>query len=162
MLTAAAANRAQTVVEYVAIENTLTPDQVIHQLNFERHGIDASWIDDYCQVLRARPVDQQVSGSVGDFCRVVICLCDAAAWSSGSYETFDAIYYDPFSPATNPSLWSECVLANMHRHLKPDGRLVTYCVSRRVRDTLTAVGFRVDRVAGPVGGKRQVLIATVS
>ena len=49
----------------------------------------------------------------------------------------------------------------MFKMLGVNGRLVSYCVNRRVRDTLTEVGFAVNRVAGPVGGKREVLVAMI-
>ncbi len=48
----------------------------------------------------------------------------------------------------------------MHRALRTGGKLDSYCVNRRVRDDLALAGFEVDRVPGPPGGKREVLVAT--
>jgi tRNA U34 5-methylaminomethyl-2-thiouridine-forming methyltransferase MnmC len=73
--------------------------------------------------------------------------------------SFDAIYFDPFCPANNADLWTEEVFARMHDCMAPTGKLVSYCVSSRVRAALVRCGFEVDRLAGPPGGKREVLIA---
>lgn len=72
---------------------------------------------------------------------------------------FTAIYLDPFSPKTNPELWTEEFLAQLVAGLSPGGRLVTYSVSGEVRRRLAACGLVVTKVAGPSGGKREVLVA---
>lgn len=74
----------------------------------------------------------------------------------------DAIYYDPFAPSANPELWQVEHLKRVQRILSPRGRLTTYCVSREVRDNFAAAGFHVMKVRGPKGGKREVLIATLT
>jgi hypothetical protein len=71
----------------------------------------------------------------------------------------DAIYFDPFSPDSNPELWTPKIFQQAHNFLKPAGRLVSYCVKSSVRRDLAACGFEVHKVAGPVGGKREVLQA---
>lgn len=71
----------------------------------------------------------------------------------------DAVYQDAFSPAANPELWSEVFLGRLHRALRPGGRLVSYTVAGAVRRRLEALGFRVRKVPGPPGGKREVLLA---
>lgn len=161
LLTAELAQQTRTQIEYVAIENKLTPAALIEQLDFEKQGVAPEIIGAYRDHLR-RSVHQEVSsGRVGDFCTLTIHQCDAATWSNVG-EPFDAIYFDPFSPESNPTLWGEQVLLAMRRCLSAEGRLVSYCVNRKVRDTLESVGFVVQRVAGPVGGKREVLVATAS
>ncbi len=73
---------------------------------------------------------------------------------------FDAIYFDPFAPAVNQELWTEEFLSRMWTLLRDGGQLVTYCVNRRVKDALTASGFEIECLPGPVGGKREVMRAT--
>ncbi|MEQ1905769.1 MAG: MnmC family methyltransferase, partial [Pirellulaceae bacterium] len=51
-------------------------------------------------------------------------------------------------------------LQRLFDELKPGGNLVTYCVKRQVREAMEAAGFSVAKTAGPVGGKREVLLAT--
>lgn len=72
---------------------------------------------------------------------------------------FDAIYLDPFSPEANPEAWTPAVLQQLASHLAPGGRLVSYSVRGSVRRALTAAGLQVHKVAGPAGGKREVLCA---
>tara|TARA_R110002073_G_scaffold133122_19_gene280301 strand:- start:9275 stop:10102 length:828 start_codon:yes stop_codon:yes gene_type:complete len=90
---------------------------------------------------------------------VQIQLVDALRWRHEG-ESFDAIYFDPFAPDTNAELWQTPMLAVMYKLLNMDGRFVTYCVKREVRDRLKAVGFDVRKIRGPEGGKREVLVAT--
>jgi tRNA U34 5-methylaminomethyl-2-thiouridine-forming methyltransferase MnmC len=72
---------------------------------------------------------------------------------------FDAVYFDAFSPETNPCLWTESIMKQMFEILRPGGTLTSYCVKSVVRKTLQSVGFEVNRLPGPVGGKREVLKA---
>lgn len=72
----------------------------------------------------------------------------------------DAVYQDPFSPEVNPTAWSTEVLERLAAALCPGGRLVSYSVQGRVRRALLAAGLEVSKVAGPAGGKREVLQAT--
>ncbi len=74
-------------------------------------------------------------------------------------QQFDAVYFDPFSPASSPELWQDEVLRTMHSLLRPGGTLTSYCVKGSVRRKLARLGFNVQRLAGPVGGKREVLRA---
>ena len=71
----------------------------------------------------------------------------------------DAIYHDAFSPAAAQELWTAEFLGQLLLRLKPGGVLATYCVKSQVQRTLTKVGFHVEKLPGPVGGKREVLIA---
>lgn len=162
LLSAQCANRNETRLEYVALENNLAPANVITQLADKFQGIDASLIQAYCELLHSTPSGSEIKGRVGQQCELTIYLGDAVAWQGNDESPFDAIYFDPYSPESNPKLWSAAVLATMRRRLSPAGRLVSYCVSRQVRDTLGEVGFIVNRVRGPSGGKREVLVATRS
>jgi tRNA U34 5-methylaminomethyl-2-thiouridine-forming methyltransferase MnmC len=74
-------------------------------------------------------------------------------------QTFDAVYFTPFAPASNAELWQTEMLSRLSLVLKDDGRLVTYCVSRHVHETISAVGL-CETSAGLASGKREVLIAT--
>lgn len=73
---------------------------------------------------------------------------------------FDAVYFDAFSPQTNPGLWTNDVLATAYRLLRPGGKLTTYCVNSYVRKLMTECGFKVSKGPGPPKGKREVMIAS--
>lgn len=74
-------------------------------------------------------------------------------------DRYDAILHDGFSPDANPELWSEGALQAMAGALRKGGTLATYTVKGSVRRALTNAGLEVTKVAGPQGGKREVLIA---
>lgn len=182
-LTAAEAIRSGTSLRYVALEHRLLPPAVMEQVLRDRDsptGTDpnqqnavpalpalpalteyAQVCRELCQGLGGLPVgargshDLELTGE----CRLRLHLGDAAQWQAAGESNFDAVYFDPFSPASSPRLWEVSVLRRMFAVLEPQGRLVSYCVSRLVRERLESVGFHVRRAPGPPGGKREVLIA---
>lgn len=72
--------------------------------------------------------------------------------------SFDLIYFDAFGARVQPELWSEKIFLRMYSALKPHGTLVTYSAKGSVRRGLSAVGFFVERLPGPIG-KREMLRA---
>lgn len=69
----------------------------------------------------------------------------------------DAWYLDGFSPAKNPELWSEDLMAEVGRHTAPGGTFATYTAAGHVRRALEAAGFNVQRSPG-YGRKRHMSI----
>lgn len=67
----------------------------------------------------------------------------------------DAWYLDGFSPAKNPELWGEDLLAEVARHTAPHGTFATYTAAGHVRRALAAAGFTVTRKPG-YGTKRHM------
>ena len=72
----------------------------------------------------------------------------------------DVIYYDAFAPEKQPEMWTLDLMERMYGLLNPRGVLTTYCAKGVVRRMLQQVGFKVERLPGPVGGKREILRAT--
>ncbi len=72
-------------------------------------------------------------------------------------DAFDVVYFDAFAPEKQPELWTASVFAHLYRLLSPGGCLTTYCAKGVVRRTLQEVGFTVERLPGPPGGKREML-----
>ncbi len=77
----------------------------------------------------------------------------------GGAAGFDAVYLDAFSPKANPEAWQPAFLGRLASSLAPGGRLVSFTVSGEVRRALAAHGLVVSKVAGPPGGKAEVLVA---
>ena len=69
----------------------------------------------------------------------------------------DAWFLDGFSPAKNPELWEEGLLAEVGRHTAAGGTVATYTAAGFVRRGLETAGFRVSRRAG-FGRKRHMTV----
>lgn len=77
-----------------------------------------------------------------------------AAWDGLA----DAWFLDGFSPAKNPELWEESLMAQVFAHTAPGGTAATYTAAGFVRRGLAAAGFAVSRVPG-YGRKRHMTTA---
>lgn len=73
-------------------------------------------------------------------------------------EWIDIIYFDPFSPETQPQSWNEEIFQRLYNAVKPSGRLVTYSAKGIVKQALRKCGFEVIRIKG-AGKKRHSLVA---
>ena len=71
---------------------------------------------------------------------------------------FDVIYFDAFSPTSQPELWTNSIFQLMYNALKNDGILVTYCAKGIVKRTIKSVGFSLETLQGPKG-KREMIRA---
>jgi tRNA U34 5-methylaminomethyl-2-thiouridine-forming methyltransferase MnmC len=69
----------------------------------------------------------------------------------------DAWFLDGFSPAKNPELWGEELLAEVGRHTAPGGSCATYTAAGFVRRGLEHAGFAISRVPG-YGRKRHMTV----
>jgi tRNA U34 5-methylaminomethyl-2-thiouridine-forming methyltransferase MnmC len=69
---------------------------------------------------------------------------------------FDIVYFDAFSPAVQPEMWSDDIFAKLYAAMNPDAILTTYCAKGDVRRTMQKAGFAVERLPGPAG-KREML-----
>ncbi|MDS9467023.1 tRNA (5-methylaminomethyl-2-thiouridine)(34)-methyltransferase MnmD [Paracoccus sp. MBLB3053] len=67
----------------------------------------------------------------------------------------DAWFLDGFSPAKNPELWGEDLMAEVGRHTAPGGTFATYTAAGHVRRALSSAGFEVMRSPG-FAGKRHM------
>ncbi|KPN63936.1 tRNA U34 5-methylaminomethyl-2-thiouridine-forming methyltransferase MnmC [Aliiroseovarius crassostreae] len=76
---------------------------------------------------------------------------ELSRWSGGA----DAWFLDGFSPAKNPELWGEELMADVARHTNPNGTFATYTAAGFVRRALDAAGFAVERSPG-YGRKRHM------
>jgi tRNA U34 5-methylaminomethyl-2-thiouridine-forming methyltransferase MnmC len=73
--------------------------------------------------------------------------------------TFDVIYYDAFSPDSQPELWDVDMLKRVYEAMKIGGILTTYCAKGSFRRALKSVGFQIENIAGPAG-KREITRAS--
>jgi tRNA U34 5-methylaminomethyl-2-thiouridine-forming methyltransferase MnmC len=69
----------------------------------------------------------------------------------------DAWFLDGFSPAKNPQMWGDDIMAHVGRCTAPGGTFATYTAAGAVRRALTQAGFQVERRPG-FGRKRHMSV----
>ena len=74
-------------------------------------------------------------------------------------QKYDVIYFDAFAPEKQAEMWAPDLFEELYKVLNPGGILVTYCAKGYIRRGLQAIGFTVERLPGPEGGKREILRA---
>ncbi len=72
---------------------------------------------------------------------------------------FDVVYFDAFAPEKQPEMWNVQLLRSIYVNMNKDGILTTYCAKGTIRRMLQSTGFKVERLPGPPGGKREILRA---
>lgn len=96
----------------------------------------------------------------GDVNRVISDKQLAVIGEPPANYSFDLVYFDAFAPEKQPEMWSEELFRNIYACMNDNGILTTYCAKGVIRRLLQAVGFTVERLPGPAGGKREILRAT--
>jgi len=81
-----------------------------------------------------------------------------AAYLAVSTQLFHLVYFDAFAPEIQPELWNVAVFEQVAARMYPGGILITYCSKSAVRKDLQAIGFIVEKLAGPPG-KREIIRA---
>lgn len=71
----------------------------------------------------------------------------------------DAWFLDGFSPAKNPQLWQQSLLAHIAALSNTDTTLATFTAAGQVRRDLIAHGFAVKKIPG-YGSKREMIVAS--
>ncbi|KAA6348917.1 tRNA 5-methylaminomethyl-2-thiouridine biosynthesis bifunctional protein MnmC [termite gut metagenome] len=74
-------------------------------------------------------------------------------------ETYDVVYFDAFAPEKQPEMWSRQLFEYLYNRMNEGGILTTYCSKGAIRRMLQDIGFTVERLPGPSGGKREILRA---
>ena len=87
-----------------------------------------------------------------------ICKLKRDITKEGLQGNFDLVYFDAFSPAAQPEMWTETVLTKIYDCMNRSGVFVTYSSKGSVRRTLQNLGMRVERLPGPEG-KREMIRA---
>lgn len=72
---------------------------------------------------------------------------------------FDIVYFDAFSPESQPELWSINLFEKIYESMTNEAVLVTYCAKGEVKRILKKIGFTLESLPGPPG-KREMTRAT--
>ncbi|MBD3249671.1 hypothetical protein GF336_06525 [Candidatus Woesearchaeota archaeon] len=84
--------------------------------------------------------------------RLVMLFGDARKTIKKVETKADFVFFDPFSPAKVPEMWTKEFFKDIYKKMKPDSKLSTYSYARFVRENLEKAGFRV--IDGVVIGRR--------
>ena len=112
----------------------------------EAHALAAPFLDAWAAGQRAFSLGPVV---------VEVMIGDARQTLPAWQGRADAWFLDGFSPAKNPELWGEELMAEVARHTAPGGSFATYTAAGFVRRALAASGFTVTRAPG-YGHKRHM------
>jgi len=88
-------------------------------------------------------------------------LGDAAELWGRTWEPADLIFFDPFSPVSNPTLWTPATFAKLRAHARDDGggcTVYTYSAATPTRVSLLLGGFFVGTGAA-TGMKKETTVA---
>ncbi|HQB24275.1 MAG TPA: MnmC family methyltransferase, partial [Bacteroidales bacterium] len=84
--------------------------------------------------------------------------CDLLDFNPVGKPPVHVVFYDAFSPAAQPELWTEQALQRIVPLLAPEAVLTTYSCKGTFRRLLESLGFTTERLPGP-GKKRHILRA---
>ena len=148
----AMAATAERPVHYITLEKYPVEPRLVEGLGYEAL-VDSPLF----AALHAAPWEQPIA-ITPHFTLEKRC-CDLLA--APLPHDIDIVYFDAFAPEKQPEMWSAEVFARIYEAMCPGGVLTTYCAKGAIRRLLQTTGFSVERLAGPVGGKREILRAVV-
>ncbi|MEZ5913630.1 MAG: tRNA (5-methylaminomethyl-2-thiouridine)(34)-methyltransferase MnmD [Paracoccaceae bacterium] len=142
----------------------------LHFTSFEAYPLEAH---DIARALDAFPQARAIAGPFLDQwaagsrqialpgLRANVIVGDARLTLPGWHGAADAWFLDGFSPAKNPELWQDDLMAGVARHTRPGGSFATYTSAGFVRRALQAAGFQVERRKG-FGTKRHMSLGRMA
>ncbi len=139
-------------VQYLGLEPYPLPVSVLKGLNYPRiTGIaEASFLTLH------KPGEKH---EVTPFFEMEVVVKTIQRFSPES-NTYHVVFFDAFSPESQPEMWTGEVFRKLYRALVSGGVLVTYSCKGDVKRALKAAGFVLEKLPGPPG-KREFLRATV-
>lgn len=137
-------------VHYITLEKYPLASNVLSQLGYARI-VDADLFDAVHAAVWNEAVTLTPSFTIEKR------QCDALEimFPSG----IDVVYFDAFAPEKQPEMWNKRLFERIYAAMNPCGVLTTYCAKGIVRRMLQDIGFVVERLPGPKGGKREILRA---
>lgn len=159
-------------ITYHGIEKYPIPQPETGCLNYckiiaQNTGFPPDKLSDTFRLIHSSPWETDVDISP-DFTLHKSCA-DIAALSAEYYRNTcpppeaasgTVIFYDTFSPATQPELWDEAIFRSIASGCTSGSILVTYCCKGTVKQALRNAGFTLERLGGPPG-KRHILRGTL-
>lgn len=156
LMTIEALRGTDIAVHYTSLELYPVPEALYRKLSFPLQMPER---DSVLQELHDAPWELEYTLSKAT--SFVLCKRQTDIESYIPEAGLDLIYFDAFSPETQPELWSQELFARLYKASRPGAVLTTYCAKGEVRRRLTRAGWLVERLPGPPG-KREMLRAVKS
>lgn len=153
MLTLLYANERQQQISYTGLEKFPLEPSVIDELEYGSHYFAQQQA--LFRQLHTAAWDADVA--ITPYFTLHKCCVDFTTYRHSRH--YDVIYFDAFAPEKQPEMWSESLFTRLYHSLNPGGILTTYCAKGVVRRMMQSIGFVVERIPGPPGGKREILRA---
>ena len=144
---------ASSPVHYITLEKYPVSPSIVNQLGYDTLVPTQLFAD-----IHAAPWGQ--STSITPHFTLEKQCCDLLTTALPC--DIDIVYFDAFAPEKQPEMWSVDIFSRIYQAMRHGGVLTTYCAKGAIRRLLQETGFTVERLAGPVGGKREILRATKS
>jgi len=139
-------------IHYTAIELYPLVVEEIQLLNY-KNILPYAQTDDVFSLIHAAKWEESVQ--IAD--HFTICKHKISALDiQFPQNSFDLVYFDAFSPDSQPELWSSMLFEKIYNSLKMNAIFVTYSVKGSVKRNLKQIGFHVEKLPGPPK-KREIL-----
>lgn len=144
-----AADEAKRPVHYTALELYPLSWQEVSLLKYE-HATELEKI---------HTTPWEIDVALSPYFTLKKVKCDATSYlkQHNPSTLFDVVFFDAFAPEKQPELWSEEIFQGIYQTMNVGGLLTTYCAKGCVRRLLQSIGFIMERLPGPPGGKREML-----
>lgn len=136
-------------VKYISIEKYPVEEAIIQKLNFP--DLTTSQRELFVK-LHSCPWNQETPISPS----FSLLKLQGDVTETPFPQNIDLVYFDAFSPESQPEMWTTQVFQKLYDVMNPCGIIVTYCAKGIVRRTMQDVGFIMERLQGPPP-KREIL-----
>jgi len=138
-------------IDYFAVEAFPIEEQVVSELNYsDVLGVDA-------RILPGIHGAKNKKVSLSDYFSIEVQHTTLQEIHFPE-ERFHLVFFDAFSPDTQPEMWTEACFEKIAKAMKQGGILTTYSCKGTVKRALKATGFQIEKLPGPPG-KREFLRA---
>ncbi|MDZ4838741.1 MAG: tRNA (5-methylaminomethyl-2-thiouridine)(34)-methyltransferase MnmD [Bacteroidota bacterium] len=145
-------NASEHIINYTGIEKYRLSPEITAELNYANKLGEG----DFFKAIHKAESNTKVQ--ITDLFNLEIVDIDLVNYKP-EFDKYHLIYFDAFAPTIQPELWKTKIFEALFHSLKSGGILTTYCAKGVVRRSLQEVGFRVERIPGPIG-KREMLRAS--
>ena len=138
-----------------------------HQTQINYHTVEAFpvnyeviWDLNYGMLLQCEDTLEQLHTCTWDSEHTISTYFTFVKWQNriedlDIRQSFDAVFYDAFAPATQPELWQVPVLSKVYAWMRQGSVLTSFCAQGAFKRTLKEVGLTVESIPGPPG-KREM------